>query len=158
MSLNMNDLTVNPGNLDRESFLSDWDWLLDKSMMPVLITAAGDVFVQSQSGSVHFLDTVEGSINDVCANGSEFEEKLKNIEFVHQFFYPQIILDMRNNGLTLDQGQCYSYKKPLVLGGQDDIDNIEVTDVAVHVSIMGQIHKQVKDLPPGTKINNIRTE
>ncbi len=50
----------------------------------------------------------------------------------------------------------YSCKTPLSLGGQLEAENFERTDLQVHYSRLGQIHRQTKDLPPGTKIGRIK--
>ncbi|RVD58572.1 DUF1851 domain-containing protein [Mesorhizobium sp. M2D.F.Ca.ET.185.01.1.1] len=49
--------------------------------------------------------------------------------------------------------QCVGYKKPLFLGGEDDISNMEITDLEVYWHIMGQVIAKVKGLPPGTPVN-----
>ncbi|MDX8514937.1 T6SS immunity protein Tdi1 domain-containing protein [Mesorhizobium captivum] len=49
--------------------------------------------------------------------------------------------------------QCVGYKKPLFLGGEDDISNMEITDLEVYWHIMGQVIAKVKGLPPGTSVN-----
>lgn len=46
-------------------------------------------------------------------------------------------------------------KQPLVLGGSDDISEMEITPLVVAVSFGGQIWEQVKDLPPGTSISGV---
>jgi hypothetical protein len=42
-----------------------------------------------------------------------------------------------------------------VLGGPIDLDNVGVLDFVVALSIAGQIHDQVRHLPPGTAISGI---
>jgi len=49
----------------------------------------------------------------------------------------------------LAPGECYGCKTPLSLGGQLEEDNFERTDLQVHYSILGQLHRQTKHLPPG---------
>jgi hypothetical protein len=49
--------------------------------------------------------------------------------------------------------QCIGYKKPLFLGGEDDISNQELSDLEVYWHIMGQVIAKVKGLPPGTPVN-----
>ncbi|MCC7000381.1 MAG: DUF1851 domain-containing protein [Deltaproteobacteria bacterium] len=51
--------------------------------------------------------------------------------------------------------QCVGYKKPLFLGGDDDVTNLEITDMEVYWAISTQIWEQVKGLPPGTKIGSV---
>jgi len=52
--------------------------------------------------------------------------------------------------------ECVGYKKPLALGGKDEVANMEITDMEVHWSVLGQINAQVRNLPPGTRISGIR--
>jgi hypothetical protein len=40
----------------------------------------------------------------------------------------------------------------LSLGGSDDIDALEVSDLSVHWTLHGQFWQQTRDLPEGTRI------
>lgn len=48
--------------------------------------------------------------------------------------------------------QCIGSKKPLFLGGEDTIENLESLDLDVYWHIMGQVIAKVRGLPPGTPI------
>jgi len=156
MPITMNDLTISPEGVDMANLLDDWKWAMPEGMRPVLITAVGDVFAQGESGAVYFIDAVEGKVSSVAEDGSTFQELLSDKQFVTEYLFPARIVQFREVGMTLGPQQVYSHKKPLVLGGEDSADNVEVTDVSVHVSILGQIHRQVKDLPAGTSIENVK--
>ena len=56
----------------------------------------------------------------------------------------------------VDYDACAGYKIPLFLGGMDDIKNYELSEIEVYWEIQRQIYMQIKDLPPGTKINSIK--
>ena len=58
-----------------------------------------------------------------------------------------------NNVSDIKYNECFSFKKPLLLGGEDKIENYEQTDIEVYWDIQGQIVEKVKSLPPGTKVN-----
>lgn len=60
--------------------------------------------------------------------------------------------------MSLAPGQCFSLKKPLALGGAREMSNIEIASISVYVSMMGQIHKQLKDLPPGTRVAGFKID
>ena len=51
--------------------------------------------------------------------------------------------------------QCVGYKLPLFLNGEDDIENLEITDIEVYWELFGQLLEQVRQLPPGAKISKI---
>lgn len=158
MPITMNDLTISPNGVAMDTLLDDWKWAMPEPLRPVLLTAMGDVFAQGESGAVYFLDVASGEIQSVADNGADFQGLLGDTHFVTEHLYPSRIVQLRKAGMTLEPQQIYSHIQPLVLGGEDEIDNIEPTDVAVHVSIHGQIHQQVRDLPEGTPISDIKFE
>jgi hypothetical protein len=158
MAITMNDLTINPSQVDMENLLTEWEWAMPEPMRPVLLTAMGDVFAQGDSKGVFLLDVVGGCFEKVAENGDEFQNLLRNVQFVTDKLLPARILQLRKSGKTLGPNEVYSHKHPLVLGGEDTDENTEVTDVSVHISIHGQIHRQVKDLPDGTSIEDIQIE
>jgi hypothetical protein len=158
MPITMKDLTINISGLDAESLLDDWKWAMEEPLTPVLVTAMGDVFAQGESRAVYFLDAVSGTIEHVADDGSEFQALLKDTAFVSARMYPSRIVEYRQAGLQLGPHEVYSNQQPLVLGGEDSVDNVEATDLAVHLSLHGQIHEQVKDLPPGTPVSEIKIE
>lgn len=57
--------------------------------------------------------------------------------------------------LPLGRTQCVGYRVPLFLGGEDEIDNLDVSDIEVYWSICGQLRRGAGDWPPGTSINEI---
>jgi hypothetical protein len=51
--------------------------------------------------------------------------------------------------------QVVTPKQPLILGGSDEISEMQLSSLVVAVSFGGQIWEQVKDLPPGTAIKGV---
>ena len=51
--------------------------------------------------------------------------------------------------------KCVGYKVPLFLGGEDAISNLEITDIDVYWSLMGQLRLAARGLAPGTRIRDI---
>ncbi len=158
MPITMNDLTISPNGIDLDTLLSEWTWAMPEPLRPVLLTAMGDVFAQGESGAVYFVDMVEGNIRVVANDGNSFQALMRNNQFVTDHMFPSRIVELRNAGMSLQPGEVYSHRQLLVLGGDDDVGNIEATDVSVHVSIHGQVHRQVKDLPDGAPISEIKIE
>jgi hypothetical protein len=155
--MTLDDLTVNFTHLNREDILSDWKWLLGDNRLPVLIAASGDAFVQdTENGTIHWLDVGEGKLNQIAKSFEEFSLQLQNTDYVVEYFSVQMIGDLAQAKKSLDKGQIFSLVNPYVLGGEYRLDNIGVSDIEVHFSILGQIHQQVHNLPKGTPINSIK--
>jgi hypothetical protein len=70
--------------------------------------------------------------------------------------FTEILTNLKLEGIGFEQ--CIGYKKPLFLGGKDSIDNNELVNLEVYWEIQSQIYHQIKNLPPGTKINKISFE
>jgi hypothetical protein len=148
--MTLKDLTVDFSHVDRAALLSDWRWLTGATKLPILLTASGDAFLQDEDdGSVHVLDVAAGELSQVARSTEEFRALLGDREFVAGHFAVEMVGDLRQAGRSLASGQIYTFKTPPVLGGEYELENVEVTDIEVHFSVNGQIHEQVRALPPG---------
>ena len=54
--------------------------------------------------------------------------------------------------------ECGGYRIPLFLGGEDSLENMEVSDMEVYWDMTDQLWEAVKDLLEGTKIGNVSFE
>jgi len=157
--ITVEDLTVDFRHADRAALLSDWEWLIGAGRLPILITSLGHAFVQDVGdGTVHRLDTAFGELEQVAASPDELTGLLGDREFVIERLDAQLYGDLRAAGLELEPGQVFSFRTPPALGGEVAVENFEATDLEVHFSIMGQIHRQIADLPEGTPIPQIRID
>jgi hypothetical protein len=157
MRITWNELTVDFQKHGAEDLLGDWRWLLGDSMRLLLVSAIGDMFLADPAGQVFWLETGSGQLQKIAASNDQFQQLRQQPQNADQWFIPRLVGDLITSGVRLAPGQCYSYKKPPILGGQIELSNFQPTDLSVHFSILGQIHRQVKDLPPGTKIKGFTT-
>ncbi len=159
MPITLNELTVNFEHLDRLRLLEDWRWLLGRARQPILLTAAGDAFVQDEAdGSILLLDVAAGELFRVADDPAGFRALLADREFVLNHFAVEMVADLREAGVVLGPGEIYSFRHPPVLGGEYSMENVEPTDIEVHFSMAGQIHQQTRNLPPGTVIGRVNIE
>lgn len=59
---------------------------------------------------------------------------------------------LTSGGSVPEYSQCIGYKKPLFLGGSDELNNLVVSDIDVYWHLAGQLIGRTKGLPPGTPI------
>ena len=156
MKIGWNELTVSPDGIDPDGLLEDWRWLVDESYAPVLITAWGDLFLRDRDGQVFWLDTQNGKLSRVAASPANFKTLMQKPDRANEWFMPQLVGDLMTVGIVLQDDEVYSCEIPTVLGGELAPDNIQPCNIYMHFSLHGQIHEQVKDLPPGTEISEIR--
>lgn len=156
MKITLDDLTVKFDNNSSDRLTEDWTWLIGANKTPILVSAIGDIFLRDDNKKIYWLDVGAGKV-ELVANGiQDFEEKLKDVEHVNNWFMVDLIAELKLSGQGLKDGQLYSYKILPTLGGDYSTDNFEPTDMVVHFSLAGQIQKQIKDLPDGTKINKVK--
>jgi hypothetical protein len=139
---------------DFRAATESWRWLLPVASRPLLVTALGDVFVESPSGTIQFLDTESGELTVVANSRVEWQQALNNPANVDHWFRPDFVKQLKLH-TSLTAGQVYSPTQPLILGGQLTVENYTPSIWQAHLHVMGQIHRQVKDLPSGTPITKV---
>jgi hypothetical protein len=142
--------------IDPDNLLSDWMWKVSNMQSVIVVSEIGDLFLLGKDDSVYWLQTGTGELSKVAEDLKQFEELLSDGCKVDEWFLPMLIEQLVMSGKVLTKDQVYSFIQPPILGGEYSVDNFEPTDMSVHFSFMGQICKQVKDLPDGTLITNIK--
>jgi hypothetical protein len=148
-------LFIEPSGSDVAKALDGWNWIGLDGLEPAAVSAFGDIFLRAADGSIHHLDMIEGRLTPLSPNWTEFAAMLQNTDSQDDLLLAGLVIAMRKKGLILAAGQCYDFQNPPILGGEMSVGQIEKTLFVVKVHIAGQIHRQVKDLPPGAKINKV---
>jgi len=158
MELGWKDIVIDKSAVmaDPEDLLSEWLWLAPKDAEPMLPTACGDLFLRLPDGSVAFLDTYAGSCNTVAPSYERWKAMLNDPDQLEDWFRGGLVGDLLGAGLSREPGQCFSPLVPQMVNGSWDPSNFHACDLLVHLAMLGQIHRQVKDLPPGTKISGFK--
>lgn len=153
MKITWDDLKVDFNHIDQNRLTESWNWLIGTDKKPILMSSIGDLFLADNNGVCYWLNVGEGILEIVANNVDEFKTKLNDNEQVDEWFLIGLIKKLKESGLELTDKHLYGYKKLPVLGGEYEPENFELTDIEVHFELSGQIQKQIKDLPDGTKVN-----
>jgi hypothetical protein len=125
---------------------------------PVLVTVFGDLFLQAEDGSIEFLDTNAGTLTYAARSYESWRIELKSPDRVRQWFSPSFVAELVTSGAPLKPGEVYSPTIPEVLGGSADAENYTPSHWLAHLHVLGQIHRQIKDLPAGTPITRLQVD
>lgn len=138
--------------------LASWVWLpgLDGTR-PIVASAFGDVFLQGRDG-VWFLDTVDGTLTRQWEDTAALQDALNTPDGQGRFLLAGLVEDAHEAGIVPGEGEVLSFSQPPVLGGNVEVGNVEVCDLVVALSVAGQVHEQVKDLPPGAPVLGISVD
>lgn len=134
-----------------DAALGSWGWLGLDGKVPVFASPFGDVFLESAEG-IWWLDTLLGELSCPWPDPGALEEDLRSEEGQNQFLLAWLATAAEARGLVPTADQVYGFVVPPVLSGELEVENVEVIDFVVAVNIAGQIHEQIRDLPPGTPI------
>lgn len=134
--------------------LESWAWLGLAGRKPLFTSLFGDVFLAGPDGC-WYLDTIEGALTRPWASAAELERDLSTEEGENRYLLAGLAEAAEARGLVLGPDQVYSFMPPPVLGGGVTVESVSVEDFAVAVNIAGQIHDQVRNLPPGTRISGV---
>ncbi len=140
-----------------QAMLDNWRWLIGPTAYKVhRVTAMGSLLLLDPAGEIFFLDRTGAWIKPVAPTLEQFDALFESTDNRHLLLWAFFVRELQKRGMELKPGQCYGWKIPPVLGGEPSYENVEPTDVAVHVSLQGQVHEQARHLAPGTRIDEVR--
>jgi len=142
-------------NFSQDEFsraLESWDWIGIGDKSPLFTSPFGDVFFRAADG-FWWLDTLEATLTRPWTTGEELKATLNIPEGQDQYLLAGLAASAERQGIVPNTGQVYGFKIPPVLSGATNLSNVEVIDFVVSLNLLGQLHKQVRDLPPGTQIS-----
>jgi hypothetical protein len=146
------DLIVPLDGINKAALLEFWRWLLPEAMRPWFATALGDLFLRTPGGEVWWLDVGSGELQALAPDEEQFRELLGNVENVDFWFGAALVDRLREAGVILGSGECYSYQQLPMLGGEYEPKNFRVYDVVTHFRVWGPIHEKLKDLSDGSTV------
>jgi T6SS immunity protein Tdi1, C-terminal len=150
--MSLNDYIIDHRGLNWPSLFSEWTWLIPNKFTVWIMNRFGDLFVVFDDGSVHMLDIGRGTSERVADSRDDFGAKIDEDNNANDWLMISLVDKLVAAGITLREGQCYSYKQPPVLGGDYTIENTCVLPIAQHYGTYGSIHNQIKDFPDGSQV------
>ena len=134
--------------LSVDRLLQNWRWLFPQKATLVARNSFGDLFVQDESGVIWWLQAGPGTVDQVAASLSDFRSLAAGAQ-KDEWFATEDEQAAAQNGLMPGKDQCIAFSIPIVFkeGGRP-----YVADLYEQVSFLGDLHRQIKDLPDGAKV------
>ncbi len=139
-------------HLDVERLLTDWRWLCPKRMTLVAKNSFADLFLRDESGEIFRLDVAVGKLTKVADSEAQFRELAASREKRKEWFKESAEQAASERGLKPNATQCIGFSVPLVFAESGSSDTPFVVDLYEHVSFLGDLNRQISDLPDGTKV------
>jgi hypothetical protein len=138
--------------LDVERLLSDWRWLCPQKLTLVSRNAFGDMFLCDEDGRVFRLDVSGGEFAKVADSRDEFIELARTKERREEWFAESDERRSAAQGIAPDSSQCIGFSIPLVFSESGNPGNAYVSDIYDCTGALGDLHRQIKELPDGAKV------
>jgi hypothetical protein len=151
-SMSIHDYLIEHDSVDWPNLLSPWASLLPRELTVWLMNRFGDLFLVFQDGTVHMFDVGLGKIKKVASSRDDFGKKLDEGDNANQWLMIPLIDELVRAGVYLQPGECYSYIKPPIMGGDYSVENTAVLPIAKHYGFYGDFHEQTKDMRDGTPV------
>ena len=132
--------------------LESWNWIGVGDKGPLFTSPFGDVFFRYDAG-FWWLDTLEATLTREWATAEDLTAALNTPEGQDRYLLAGLAASAERQGITPTAMQVYGFKIAPVLGGEVGLANVEAIDFVVSINLLGQLHQQVRDLPPGTAIS-----
>jgi len=139
--------------ISAERLLHEWKWLVDGTFRLVAVNAFGDLFLSDAQGRVCWLDVTNGTASEITDSVTEFTAAMKNDEFKERCLLEALTRQAEREGFRLGKGQCIGYKIPCIFRESANLaENTYVANLYEYVAFMGDVHRQIKELPDGGKV------
>lgn len=135
--------------------LESWQWLPIENKTPFAVTALGDVFLEADDG-IWFLDRIEGALTFAAQDHQSLQDTLDAESGQDHYLWYDLLESARESGLQLKPNECFDFIDAPVLGGQAEVGNLKARDFELVLRIAGQVHEQIRDLPVGTELDQLR--
>jgi hypothetical protein len=139
-------------HLDVDRLLSEWRWLCPQPMALVARSAFGDLFLRDKAGKIFKLDVAIGQMNEVAESETEFRNLAVPKEKREQWFAESDELAAMERGLKPNQDQCVAFKTPIIFAESGTPNNAYVASLYEQVSFLGDLNRQIAELPDGSKV------
>jgi len=139
-------------HLDVDRLLSEWRWLCSQTLALVARSAFGDLFLRDEAGKIFKLDIAIGKLTEVAKSETEFRKLAGTKEKREEWFAESDELAAMQRGMKPNQDQCIAFKIPIVFAEGGGPNNAFVGSLYEQLSFLGDLNRQLSQLPDGSKV------
>lgn len=117
-----------------------------------MFSVIGDVFLELPVGSVWWLSTATGAIEQVAEGRTHFSQLL-GTERADEWFLPGLVDVLYEQGKVPGPDECYSYAiLPVFAAGSFSAENMRPVAASEYFGLSGDLHRQLQGLPDGSQV------
>jgi hypothetical protein len=149
------DIAFQPGPNLASEIGEAWGWLLNgRAFAPFLCSKLGDVFFETDDGSVAWLSCSEGQISLAARNRAEFDALCAGHDpIIDTWFGPGLIERLHAEGKVAAASQCYAFViLPIFAECRYEPDNLNPVAAREVLVGLAETHRQLDAMPDGTPV------
>ncbi len=112
----------------------------------------GNLIVEAHDGAIWRICPEELSCTIIAKNAIEFSRVAADAEFKINWDMDRLTEVAQSELGALQEGRCYYFVIPPVLGGQYSAANMKTLSLPELIGVSGEMAFQIKDLPDGATI------
>jgi hypothetical protein len=101
---------------------------------------------------VFWLQVAVGKLTEVCHSETDFREVAQTDQKREEWFAETDMLAAAKRGLRPNLSQYIGFSVPLVFAESGPTDTAFIVDLYEHVSFLGDLNRQISNLPDGSKV------
>jgi hypothetical protein len=133
MELSLSQVIIHKSEYDPEQVLSPWLSLVGTDFSTLLPTALGHLFLERADGTIWFLDTWRGALEQVASDYNTFRDALEaNPSFQSRYLMVDVVADLVGAGMIRSTGRCFTPFVSPGVGGSMLPDNFRTASLRLH--------------------------
>jgi hypothetical protein len=135
---------ISAEEFDTTALLHFWRWLIPHSATPLFLSVFGDWVFGAPDGSIWALSVLEGTYRQIARDSAEYNRLKSSFDWLDETFIAGWQEIAHRQGLVPRTGQCLGWRVHPRLGGPFQADNLQLFDMTVYQTLMGQLHSSVR--------------
>lgn len=136
-----------PSEEDISAALSLWPELAGRGIRPLLVTAFGDIYVETDTGEVWVANPIELECSLVTNSVQELQELFSNTEWADEHLITNLALLAKERGVSRDPHQVYAFAPHPSFTGSLHVEQLIPMDLNVWHHISCQLRTAQQSAP-----------
>ena len=150
--MKLDDYILDTAGVSWPTTLSTWRWLIPSVLTVWFTNRFGDVFLALEDKSINRLNLDGGTLDRLAESREEFETKIDEDQNYNDWLLIPLVDRLVAAGVILPVGKCYAFTQLPILGGSYDVGNVATVGISERIAFLGDVYRQIADLPDGTKV------
>ena len=135
-----------------EDICEAWGWMGIESAQVVGINKFGNVIFSDRTGKYWRICPEELECKVIADSATEYQRLLSDPEFLRDWEMARLVEMAEAKYGAQPVHRYFCLKTPGILGGAYESENIGTIGIGELIRFSGDVANQIKDLPPGSKV------